>query len=110
MADSFIRFDIGGDWVDINALTSIPIGMKFELQVIGGSIVDAALSIPEPTGDIGERLPLNKFYGIKPGENQLWIKSASIKLTSRISIRIDGPFDPSGDYSADYSTDYSQDI
>lgn len=111
MADSFLRFDVGSDWVDVETLTVIPIGTGFEIQVTGGYNVDAAISIIEPVGDIGEVLVVKRFYGIYPGEDKLWIKADAINTTSRIAIKINGPFDPSGDYApADYSEDYSQDI
>lgn len=111
MADSFVRFDIGRDWVDINAFTSIPIGDQFEFQVTGGSDVDAATSALEPVGNIGELLEVKRTYGLKPNQNQLWLRTSEVNGTSSIAVRVDGPFDPSGDYApADYSSDYSQDI
>lgn len=111
MADSFVRFNIGRDWVDVNAFTSIPIGDQFSFQVTGGSDADAAISILEPVGNIGDLSKVMQPYGVKPNQNQLWLRTSEVNGESEIAVRIDGLFDPSGDYApADYSADYSQDI
>lgn len=111
MADSFVRFTINHDWVDINALISIPIGDQFNIQVTGGSDADASLSVLEPVGNIGDLLAVERFYGVNSGENQLWLRASEVNGTSLVSIRINGFFDPSGDFApADFSADFSQDI
>jgi hypothetical protein len=109
MSDCLPRIYVFDEWIDINTLFGIPTGTAMEVQVVGGSYIDAALSPAMPVGDIGEKLDLFTIYGVRPLENNLWLKACAKGTASKVSIHVDGEFIISGDYSPDYSTDYSQD-
>jgi len=111
MSDCLPRFNVyGNEWLNVNTLFGIPQGFPLEIQVVGGTYVDAAISADEPVSDdIGEKLNLFTFYGVVTGENDLWLKSCAKNGVSKVTIHVDGEFIISGDYSPDYSEDYSQD-
>ena len=77
MPDTLNSFNIPTSWINLNTLSSIPVGTEILLQNRGkfGDVIEAAISVTEPESSFaGIVLEQYGFYRVDAGENDVWVR------------------------------------
>ena len=65
------------EWQSLNTLTSAPIGIKIDVQVIRGRDVRVATSDTKPDDDLhGFKFQAGEFFRSESGAKQSWVRAA----------------------------------